>query len=51
MLTKREGLFIAAIGVGLIVGKLIKRVSIGLVLGVLLAVMLIMIFSKKRDKK
>jgi hypothetical protein len=48
MLTKRETLFIVAIGVGLLIGKLIKKMSVGLVLGVLLAVMAIMIFSKKR---
>jgi hypothetical protein len=47
-LTKRETFFIVALGVGLILGKLLKRVSVGLALGLLLAFMAIMIFSGKR---
>jgi len=47
-LSKREWFFIIAIGLGLILGKLIKRVTIGMALGLLLAFMAIMIFSNKK---
>jgi len=47
-LSKREVSFIVAIIAGLIIGKLIKRVTIGLALGVLLTFMTIMIFSKRK---
>lgn len=47
-LSKREWFFIIAIAVGLILGKLIKRVTIGLALGILLVMMVVMIFSNKK---
>ena len=47
-LSKREWFFIIAIAVGLILGKLIKRVTIGLALGLLLTFMVVMIVSNKK---
>ena len=47
-LSKREWFFIIAIGVGLILGKLIKKVTLGMALGLLLTFMAIMIFSNKK---
>ncbi|WP_153825433.1 hypothetical protein [Niastella caeni] len=47
-LTKREWFFIIAIGVGLILGKLLKKVTLGLALGLLLTIMAIMIVSNKK---
>ena len=47
-LSKREWFFIIAIVLGLILGKLIKKVTIGLALGILLTFMAIMIFSNKK---
>lgn len=47
-LSKREWFFIIAIGVGLILGKLIKKVTLGMALGLLLAFMAVMIFSNKK---
>lgn len=47
-LSKREWFFIIAIALGLILGKLLKRVTIGLALGLLLAFMAVMIFSNKK---
>ena len=47
-LTKREWFFIIAIAVGLILGKLIKRVTVGLALGLLLTFMVVMIVSNKK---
>jgi len=47
-LTKREWFFIIAIALGLILGKLLKRVTIGLALGLLLTFMAIMIVSNKK---
>jgi len=47
-LTKREWFFIIAIAVGLILGKLLKRVTIGLALGLLLTFMVVMIVSNKK---
>jgi len=47
-LTKREWFFIIAIALGLILGKLLKRVTIGLALGLLLTFMVLMIVSNKK---
>ena len=47
-LSKREWFFIIAIAVGLILGKLIKRVTVGLALGLLLTFMVVMIVSNKK---
>ena len=47
-LTKREWFFIIALAVGLILGKLLKRVTIGLALGLLLTFMVVMIVSNKK---
>jgi len=47
-LTKREWFFLVAIAVGLILGKLLKRVTIGLALGLLLTFMVVMIVSNKK---
>ena len=47
-LSKREWFFIIAIVVGLILGKLIKKVTLGMALGLLLTFMAIMIFSNKK---
>ncbi|WP_158085315.1 hypothetical protein [Niastella vici] len=47
-LSKREWFFIIAIAVGLILGKLLKRVTIGLALGLLLTFMVVMIVSNKK---
>lgn len=47
-MSKREVFFLVAVILGLIIGKLIKRMSVGLVFGVLLAMMALVIFSKKR---
>ena len=47
-LSKREWFFIIAIGVGLILGRLLKKMTIGLALGLLLAFMAVMIVSNKR---
>ena len=47
-LSKREWFFIIAIALGLILGKLLKRVTIGLALGLLLTFMAIMIVSNKK---
>ena len=48
-LSKREWFFIIAIAVGLILGKLIKRVTVGLALGLLLTFMVVMIVSNKKN--
>jgi hypothetical protein len=47
-LSKREWFFIIAIGVGLILGRLLKKMTIGLALGLLLAFMAVIIVSNKR---
>ena len=47
-LSKREWFFIIAIAVGLILGKLLKKVTIGLALGLLLTFMVVMIVSNKK---
>jgi predicted membrane chloride channel (bestrophin family) len=47
-LTKREWFFLIAIAVGLILGKLLKRVTVGLALGLLLTFMAVMIVSNKK---
>ena len=47
-LSKREVFFIVAIIVGLIIGKLIKRATIGLAFGFLLTLMVVMIFAGKK---
>jgi heme/copper-type cytochrome/quinol oxidase subunit 4 len=47
-LTKREWFFLIAIAVGLILGKLLKRVTVGLALGLLLTIMAVMIVSNKK---
>jgi hypothetical protein len=47
-LTKREWFFIIAIGVGLILGKLLKKMTVGLALGVLLVFMAFMVVSNKK---
>ncbi|WP_165760199.1 hypothetical protein [Niastella populi] len=47
-LSKREWFFIIAIGAGLILGRLLKKMTIGLALGLLLAFMAVMIVSNKR---
>ena len=47
-LSKREWFFIIAFGAGLILGRLLKKMTIGLALGLLLAFMAVMIVSNKR---
>ena len=47
-LSKREWFFIIAIGIGIILGRLLKKMTIGLALGVLLAIMAVMIVSNKK---
>ena len=47
-LTKREWFFLIAIALGLILGKLLKRVTVGLALGILLTIMAVMIVSNKK---
>lgn len=47
-LTKREWFFIVAIIVGLILGKLIKKMTVGLALGFLLVVMAFAVVSNKK---
>ena len=47
-LTKREWFFIVAIIVGLILGKLIKKMTVGLALGFLLVIMAFAVVSNKK---
>lgn len=50
-LSKREWFFIIAIGVGILLGRLLKKMTVGLALGVLLAIMALMIVSNKTRNK
>lgn len=50
-LSKREWFFIIAIVLGLILGKLIKKMTIGLALGFLLVIMAFAVVSNKKKRK
>jgi hypothetical protein len=50
-LSKREWFFIIAIGIGIILGRLLKKMTVGLALGVLLAIMAVMIVSNRSSNK
>jgi hypothetical protein len=53
MTSRRRGeiAFVIAVGTGLIVGKLIKKMSVGIMIGVLLGLMFLMAFSSRKKNR